>query len=120
MRATIGVGLVLLTLAAGCQSGGGAVGSGISTLTSGPTTSPSPSGRIVFSRPGPILIKPDIGHAAIVVVNPNGSGVHRVSLRIPVDGGGGAIWSPDGSKLLITNIQRLNAAKKFLPFRPQP
>ena len=118
LKSVIGAGLVLLTVAAGCQSGGVANGARSSTLTPAPATSPGSGGRIVFGRPGPIIIKPDIGQAEIVVVNPNGTGARKVSLRIPVDGGGGAIWSPDGSKLLLTNIQRLDAAKKFLPFRP--
>ena len=93
---------------------------------SAPVTRPSAAqssaardgGWIVFSRVGPIVLQPDVGTADVVIMDPDGTGARVVSLTPPVEGGGGAFWSPDGFRLLITNLLRLGGARGFKPFRP--
>ncbi|RZU12126.1 WD40 repeat protein [Kribbella rubisoli] len=69
-------------------------------------------GRIVFSR------QLDSGGSNLFVARADGSGVRKVAIPELVEDFGSARWSPDGSKLLISNLLRFDAAGELLPFRP--
>jgi Tol biopolymer transport system component len=69
-------------------------------------------GRIVFSR------QLDSGGANLFVAQADGSGVRKVPMPELVEDFGSGRWSPDGSKLLISNLLRFDAAGELLPFRP--
>lgn len=69
-------------------------------------------GRIVFSR------QLDSGGANLFVARADGSGVRKVPMPELVEDFGSGRWSPDGSKLLISNLLRFDAAGELLPFRP--
>ena len=47
-----------------------------------------------------------------------GWGVHQVPLVDPAEDFGIPVWSPDRSKLLISNLNRFDASGDSLPFRP--
>ena len=68
--------------------------------------------RIAYSKilPG--------GGAEIFVASPNGSGEQQVATPDLIEDFGVPVWSPDGSKLLITNMVRFDGAGELLPFRP--
>jgi Tol biopolymer transport system component len=74
---------------------------------------PGPNGQIVFSR-----FNGDTGNADVFVANPDGTNAQEVPLVYPAESEGGAFWSPDGTKLLITNVFRSDGSGGFLPFRP--
>ena len=69
-------------------------------------------GRIAFSK-----LLPD-GGADVFIVNPDGSHVHQVPLRYPAEDFAAPIWSPDGTRLLISHLLRFDSAGELLPFRP--
>ncbi|TDW23391.1 TolB family protein [Kribbella kalugense] len=72
----------------------------------------SNDGRIVFSR------QLESGGANLFVARADGSGVRKVPMPELVEDFGSGRWSPDGSKLLISNLLRFDAAGELLPFRP--
>jgi len=74
---------------------------------------PGSNGQIVFSR-----FNGDTGNADVFVANPDGTNAQEVPLVYPAESEGGAFWSPDGTKLLITNVFRSDGSGGFLPFRP--
>jgi Tol biopolymer transport system component len=45
--------------------------------------------------------------SAIFVGNADGTDVRRVPMRFAAEGYGGAVWSPDGTRLLITNLENV-------------
>ena len=69
-------------------------------------------GRIVFS-----LLLPD-GGASVFIVNPDGSHVRPVPLLYPAEDFAAPIWSPDGTRLLISHLLRFDSVGELLPFRP--
>ena len=70
------------------------------------------STRIAYSK-----IMPG-GGAQIFVAKPDGSGEQQVPTQDMVEDFGVPVWSPDGSRLLITNMVRFDGAGDLLPFRP--
>lgn len=64
--------------------------------------------RIVFSR-----INSATENADLLVAGSDGSDVHQVPTPIPIEALGGGFWSPDGKRLLITNLFQIPE-----PFRP--
>jgi Tol biopolymer transport system component len=71
-----------------------------------------PNGQIAFARqlPG--------GGADIFVANPDGQHAQQVPLVYPAEDFGIPRWSPDGNRLLISNVVRFDAVGNLLPFRP--
>jgi Tol biopolymer transport system component len=84
----------------------------ISALPAGAKV-PGTNGQIVFSRQNPEEMNTDV-----FISNPDGTNVQQVPIPVNVEQLGGAVWSPDGSKLLITSLFRQDASGEFLPFRP--
>jgi len=70
------------------------------------------NGQIAFARqlPG--------GGADIFIANPDGQHPQQVPLVDPAEDFGIPRWSPDGNRLLISNILRFDAQDNLLPFRP--
>jgi hypothetical protein len=70
------------------------------------------NGQMAFSRqlPG--------GGAQVFRVNPDGSHEQQVPLVDPAEDWGVPRWSPDGSRLLVSNVFRFDASGGLLPFRP--
>ena len=116
MKRSIHRALVAAVLLTACSSGSG--GSPATRPSAAQPSGGRDGGWIVFARVGPILLQPDVGTADVVIMHPDGTGAHVVSVEPPVEGGGGAFWSPDGSELLITNLLRLGGARGFMRFRP--
>jgi WD40 repeat protein len=73
---------------------------------------PGANERIAFSRalPG--------GGALVLTARPDGTDAREVPLPYLNEDFGRAVWSPDGTKLLLSNILRFNDAGDLLPFRP--
>lgn len=72
-----------------------------------------PNGQIAFARQIPT------GGANIFIANPDGSAAQQVSLVYPAEDFGVPVWSPDGSRLLISHTLRLDSSGDCcLPFRP--
>lgn len=96
------------------------VGAAAAAGCSGSTSPPNPSkpavrqARVVFSR----LNRVNGFYADVFVASPDGTHVRRVPLAFPLDGGGGAVWSPDGTKLLLTNVSRTDATTGRVSYRP--
>jgi Tol biopolymer transport system component len=86
---------------------GGATATGARSLTASTST-----GRIVFARH-----IANSNYANVFISHPDGTHVHGVPLRYPLEGGGGAVWSPNGTKLLLTNIFPTGPTAK-VGFRP--
>jgi Tol biopolymer transport system component len=70
------------------------------------------NGRIAYS-----LVLPG-GGTLVYTAAPDGSDPREVPLPYPNEDWGRAVWSPDGSMLLISNILRFDANGDLLPFRP--
>src|SRR5713226_9003844 len=71
------------------------------------------NGQIAFTQGDPN------GAANIFTANPDGSNQQQVPLGDSVELFSNAVWSPDGSKLLISHTFRLDAVGQCcLPFRP--
>jgi Tol biopolymer transport system component len=75
-------------------------------------TVPGSNGQIAFARqlPG--------GGAAVFRVNPDGTREQQVPLVDPAEDFGVPRWSPDGSRLLVSNVLRFDGSGDLLPFRP--
>jgi Tol biopolymer transport system component len=73
---------------------------------------PGSDGQIVFSR------QTGTGGADVFIANPDGTNPHQVPLVYPAEDFGVPIWSPDGTKLLISHLLRFDSAGELLPFRP--
>jgi Tol biopolymer transport system component len=58
------------------------------------------------------------GGANVFTANPDGTHVQQVSSRYPAEDFGIPRWSPDGNRLLISNILRFDTQGNLLPFRP--
>jgi Tol biopolymer transport system component len=71
----------------------------------------SDEGLIAFARQLPA------GGAEIFTINPDGSGEENVPVQDLVEDFGIPVWSPDGARLLVTNIVRFDG-EELLPFRP--
>ena len=85
----------------------------LGVLAVAPTSAASgPPDRIAFSR----LL--DGGGAAVFTANPDGSGEQPVPLGDAEEDFGIPIWSPDHTRLLITNTLRFDANGDLRPFRP--
>jgi Tol biopolymer transport system component len=80
-------------------------------LAAPPAPASGPDEQIAFSR------QRDTGGADVFVVNPDGSGEQQVPLVDPAEDFGIPIWSPDRSKLLISNVLRFDESGNLLPFR---
>jgi len=90
-----------------------AVAAGDAAATGAPLLTASPSkGRIVFSRH-----KANTNYADVYVTDPDGTNLRKVPQASPLEGGGSAVWSPDGSKLLLSNIFPTGRTRK-IGFRP--
>jgi Tol biopolymer transport system component len=79
---------------------------------------PGPNGRIVFERFIPD--QPDFPGvlAKVITANPDGSQAQEVPLPYQPEIFSRTVWSPDGSKLLVSHVDRLDSSGDFLPFRP--
>lgn len=79
---------------------------------------PGPNGQIVFER----LIQDqpdDTALANVYTTNPDGTHVQQVPLVYPPEIFSFPVWSPDGTKLLISHTFRLDSEGNCcLPFRP--
>lgn len=71
-----------------------------------------PNGRIAYS-----LALPG-GGSLVYTAAPDGSDPREVPLPYANEDWGRAVWSPDGSMLLISNILRFDVNGDLLPFRP--
>jgi Tol biopolymer transport system component len=89
-------------------------GTSVKPATPAPTIGLSPSGRIAFTQ-GP----PDGSAAVLLIANPDGSGVRRISLEDPPELFSFPVWSPDGTRILVSHTHRLDGSGACcLPFRP--
>src|SRR6266496_5342431 len=71
------------------------------------------NGQIAFARQIPT------GGANVFIANPDGSAAQQVPLVYPAEDFGVPVWSPDGSRLLISHTFRLDGnGECCLPFRP--
>src|SRR6266571_1241789 len=73
---------------------------------------PGSNGRISYTQllPG--------GGTLVFTARPDGTDVQQVPMPYLNEDWGRAIWSPDGSKLLISNVPRFDDDGDLLPFRP--
>jgi Tol biopolymer transport system component len=75
----------------------------------------STNGQIAFTQGDPS----GVGPSNVFTANPDGSHAQQVPLGNPVEFFSSAIWSPDGTKLLISHTFRLDGSGQCcLPFRP--
>jgi Tol biopolymer transport system component len=80
----------------------------------GQRTQQPPNERIVFTQGSP-----DGGPAELVVAGANGGDARVLSVEDPPELFSFPVWSPDGSKILISHTFRLDASGECcLPFRP--
>ena len=86
----------------------------ICAATAGPATAkvPGPNGRIAYSLALPA------GGTLVYTAAPDGSDPRQVPLPYLNEDWGRAVWSPNGSHLLLSNILRFDANGDLLPFRP--
>ena len=94
----------------------------ILTSCGGSTTPAATSAAPVSSGPPPgslalVRQQPSKGIALLFVTDVSGTEVRRVTLGDPIEQYGGAVWSPDGASILVTNTLRLKGGQP-LPFRP--
>ena len=76
-------------------------------------TASGTNGQIAFTRPS------FTGPANVFNANPDGSDEHQVPLVYAAEDFAVPVWSPDGSKLLMSHTFRLDASGNCcLPFRP--
>ena len=97
------------------RRGSGAVGAALLITTIlGPATvqAAPPDDGIAFTR------HLESGGADIFVTAPNGTNTVHVPLSYPAEDFGLPVWSPDGSRLLISHVFRFDGNGDFLPFRP--
>jgi Tol biopolymer transport system component len=74
---------------------------------------PGSNGQLAFARQVPT------GGANVFTANPDGSGEQQVPLVYSAEDFGVPVWSPDGTKLLISHTLRLDSSGNCcLPFRP--
>jgi WD40 repeat protein len=73
---------------------------------------PEANGRIAFSRALPE------GGSLVLTARPDGTDVREVPLPYLNEDFGRGVWSPDGTRLLISNLLRFTDAGDLLPFRP--
>lgn len=79
---------------------------------------PGPNGQIVFERLIPDQ-PDDMALANVYTTNPDGTHVQQVPLVYPPEIFSFPVWSPDGTKLLISHTFRLDSEGNCcLPFRP--
>jgi hypothetical protein len=71
-----------------------------------------PDDGIAFTR------RLETGGADIFVTRPDGSGTVHVPLDHPAEDYGLPVWSPDGTRLLVTHMLRFDGNGDLLPFRP--
>lgn len=76
------------------------------------TGAAAPTGTLAITRQQPLK-----GTASLSITDPDGTNGQHVTLDDSIEQFGGAIWSPDGSTLLITNTLRQDGGT-LLPFRP--
>jgi Tol biopolymer transport system component len=75
---------------------------------------PAPGGRIAFIR-----AQADESPPGLYTVDPDGSHVQQVQLAFPPELYSFSVWSPDGSKILISHTFRSKTSGACcLPFRP--
>jgi Tol biopolymer transport system component len=90
-----------------------AVGGLVGVGGSAQATVSGPNGQIAFARQIPT------GGANVFIANPDGSAAQQVPLVYPAEDFGVPVWSPDGSRLLISHTIRLDGSGECcLPFRP--
>jgi Tol biopolymer transport system component len=77
-----------------------------------PVHTSSPTGSLAIARQ-----QPSKGIAQLFITDATGTDAHRVKLGYPIEQAGGAVWSPDGASILITNTLRFDG-DRLLPFRP--
>ena len=77
-----------------------------------------PSGQIVYERL--IAGQSDFpgGLASVITANPDGGQAQEVPLTYQPEVFSRTVWSPDGNKLLVSHVDRLDSSGNFLPFRP--
>lgn len=79
---------------------------------------PGANGRIVFERLIPDQ-SDDLSLAAVYTADPDGSHVQEVQLPYQPEIWSFPVWSPDGTKLLLSHVFRLDSSGNCcLPFRP--
>jgi Tol biopolymer transport system component len=72
-------------------------------------THPAKNGLLAFARQIPS------GNSIKFIANPNGSDVRQVPLKDPAEDWAVPIWSPDGTRLLISNLHRNTVQRTFRP-----
>jgi Tol biopolymer transport system component len=94
------------------------IGAAVAALTTmclasaGEAKAPGSNGRISYSQ-----ALPD-GGALVLTARPDGTDVHQVPMPYLNEDFGRAVWSPNSSKLLISNVLRFDPNGDLLPFRP--
>ncbi|MBA2719309.1 MAG: PD40 domain-containing protein [Chloroflexi bacterium] len=71
-----------------------------------------PDDGIAFTR------RMETGGADVFVTRPDGTGTVHVPLSYPVEDFGLPVWSPDGTRLLVSHVLRFDGNGELLPFRP--
>ena len=76
------------------------------------------NGQIAFERLAPGAVDAP-GQGTVFVANPDGTHSQQVPLAYPTDVDTAIDWSPDGTKLLLSHVVRLDSSGNCcLPFRP--
>ena len=88
--------------------------SGASAVAAGPRASQGSGDRIAFTQGSP-----DGGPVDLMLVNPTSGEPEQISVEDPPELFSFPVWSPDGSKILLSHTFRLDLAGNCcLPFRP--
>jgi Tol biopolymer transport system component len=76
-------------------------------------TFPGANGQIAFAQ-----LRADGSGADVFIANPDGLNIQQVPLTFPAEAFGVPIWSPDGSKLLISHTIRVDSSGQCCLFQP--